>query len=243
MRVLGIVQYKGTNYQGWQKQVNSPTIQGEIEEKLSKILNSEINIYASGRTDAGVHALGQVFHFDLNKDFDLQKLLNSMNKLLPDDIKILSFNDVNDDFHARFSAKSKTYLYKIVLSNKEPFEKDLKYVFAFPFDFSLFEKTVNLFKGKHDFKDFTSKEEDADNYIREIFDVNVGQNSNEVFVSFKGNGFMRYQVRNMVGCALAVASNQCSFESIENHLRDKKERDIVNYKAPSEGLFLVEVDY
>lgn len=243
MRILGVVQYKGSNYQGWQKQVNFSTIQNEIETRLSTIFNKEINIFGSGRTDAGVHALGQTFHFDVEKDFDLEKLKYSINRMLPNDIKILSFTLVDDDFHARFSAKSKTYLYKIWLDQKEPFEKDLKYVYSFPFDYDLFVKSIKAFQGKHDFKDLTAKEEDEDNFIREIYDVKVEKHEKEIHIEFTGNGFMRYQIRNMVGVALAVASNHEDFDYIVKHLDSKKERDIVNYKAPSEGLYLVKVNY
>lgn len=243
MRVLGFVSYKGSNYQGWQKQNDVPTIQGEIESKLSQIFNTEINIFASGRTDAGVHAIKQSFHFDVDKEFDIEKVTYSLNRMLPDDIKILTLKVVDDDFHARFSAKSKTYIYKIWLDVKEPFEKDLKYVYPFKIDAELFKETIELFKGKHDFKDFTSKEEDEDNFIREVFDASVKQNLKEITVSFTGNGFMRYQIRDMIGSALAVASNQISKDYVKIHLDSNAPRDIVNYKAPPEGLYLLEVNY
>ena len=105
MRLLCQVSYKGTNYQGWQKQIDTPTVQGTIEKVLSQILNSEINIYASGRTDAGVHAQKQYFHFDINKDVDINRLKYSANCLLPKDIYINSIKPVSDYFHARYSAK------------------------------------------------------------------------------------------------------------------------------------------
>ena len=243
MRVLGFVTYKGSKYQGWQKQNNVPTIQEELENKLSQIFNSEITIFASGRTDAGVHAIKQSFHFDVDKNLDLDKVTYSLNRMLPDDIKIISLEIVDDDFHARFSAKRKTYIYKIYLDKKEPFEKDQKYVFPFKLDIDLFKETIALFVGKHDFKNFTSKEEDEDNFVREIYDASVIQDGKEVIVKFTGNGFMRYQIRDMVGASLAVASNQIDKDYVKTHLDSDKPRDIVNYKAPPEGLYLLEVDY
>ena len=243
MRVLGFVSYKGSNYQGWQKQNNVPTIQEELEKQLSQIFNQEINIFASGRTDAGVHAFKQAFHFDVDKNVDLEKITYSLNRMLPNDIKIITLQKVDDDFHARFSVKRKTYIYKIYLDKKEPFEKDQKYVFPFSLDIDLFGETIHLFEGKHDFKDFTSKEEDEDNFVREIYSVSLSQNDKDLTVKFVGNGFMRYQIRNMVGSALAVASKQIDKDYVKNHLDSDKPRDIVNFKAPPEGLYLFDVDY
>ena len=243
MRVLGVVSYKGTRFQGWQKQPTVVTVQGEIEKALSQVLNSEVTIFGSGRTDAGVHANGQTFTFDMSKDLDLDKLCFSINRMIDKDIKILSFNKVDDDFHARFSAKSKTYLYKIRLGVKDPFENEYQYIYPFEFDFDLFSKALKQFEGKHCFKDFTSKEEDEDGYVREIYQIVSKKQDNDITVEFKGNGFMRYQIRNMVGAALAVASKNEDLSFISNHLKEDKIREICQYKAPPQGLYLVKVEY
>lgn len=243
MRVLGVVTYKGTKFQGWQKQPSVITIQGEIENKLSQILNAEITIFGSGRTDAGVHAYRQTFTFDVEKEVDLNKVCYSLNRMLDDDIKILALEKVADDFHARFSAKSKTYMYKIYLAMKEPFENELKYVYPFEFDFELFKAACKAYEGKHCFQDFTSKEEDEDGYVREVISVVATRQGNDVLVQFTGTGFMRYQIRNMVGVALAIASKNEDLSFIEKHLQEGKAREIVTYKAPPQGLYLVQVDY
>ena len=243
MRVLGIVSYKGTRFQGWQKQPTVITVQGEIEKALSQVLNSEVTIFGSGRTDAGVHALAQTFTFDMSKDIDLDKLCFSINRMIDKDIKILSFKQVDDDFHARFSAKSKTYLYKIRLGVKDPFENEYQYIYPFEFDFDLFSKALKQFEGKHCFKDFTSKEEDEDGYVREIYQIVSKKQGNDITVEFTGNGFMRYQIRNMVGAALAVASKNEDLIFIPNHLKEEKIREICQYKAPPQGLYLVKVEY
>ena len=243
MRVLGVVSYKGTRFQGWQKQPTFTTVQGEIEKALSQVLNSEVTIFGSGRTDAGVHALGQTFTFDMSKDVDLDKLCFSINRMIDKDIKILSFKQVDDDFHARFSAKSKTYLYKIRLGVKDPFENEYQYIYPFEFDFDLFSKALKQFEGKHCFKDFTSKEEDEDGYVREIYKIVSKKQDNNITVEFTGNGFMRYQIRNMVGAALAVASKKEDPDYIKAHLLEGKERQFVPYKAPGQGLYLVDVNY
>ena len=243
MRVLGVVSYKGTRFQGWQKQPTVITVQGEIEKALSQVLNSEVTIFGSGRTDAGVHALAQTFTFDMSKDIDLDKLCFSINRMIDKDIKILSFKQVDDDFHARFSAKSKTYLYKIRLGVKDPFENEYQYIYPFEFDFDLFSKALKQFEGKHCFKDFTSKEEDEDGYVREIYQIVSKKHDNDITVEFTGNGFMRYQIRNMVGAALAVASKNEDLNFIPNHLKEEKNREICQYKAPPQGLYLVKVEY
>ena len=243
MRVLGVVSYKGTRFQGWQKQPTVITVQGEIEKALSQVLNSEVTIFGSGRTDAGVHALAQTFTFDMSKDIDLDKLCFSINRMIDKDIKILSFKQVDDDFHARFSAKSKTYLYKIRLGVKDPFENEYQYIYPFDFDFDLFSKALKQFEGKHCFKDFTSKEEDEDGYVREIYKIVSKKQDNDITVEFTGNGFMRYQIRNMVGAALAVASKNEDLNFIPNHLKKEKIREICQYKAPPQGLYLVKVEY
>lgn len=246
MRVLGITSYKGTAYQGWQKQKGAPTIQGEIERVLSQILNTEINIQGSGRTDAGVHAQKQYFHFDVEKDdVDLNRLRYSANCLLPKDIFINELNRVDDDFHARFSAKGKTYTYLMRFDERNVFNFDFETNVPYEIDVNLLMKSLKMFEGTHDFKDFTSKEEDDDGFVRTITSVELTyiEQVKQFLVTFKGNGFMRYQIRNMVGVSLAVASGKEDIEYISYHLSNKEIREIVPYKAPSEGLYLVDVNY
>ncbi|MBO4666596.1 MAG: tRNA pseudouridine(38-40) synthase TruA, partial [Bacilli bacterium] len=129
MKILAVVSYKGTNYAGWQKQPNALSIQEVIEDKLSQIFNRPISIYGAGRTDAGVHALGQRFHFDINEtDVDLDRLIYSLNSMLPVDIKIDDMEEVDTDFHARYNAKEKIYSYSFVLEDKDVFLNEIMYV-------------------------------------------------------------------------------------------------------------------
>ena len=243
MRILGVCSYKGTNYYGWQKQVGFVSVQSTIEEVLSKVYDSPISITGSGRTDAGVHALKQYFHFDSEKEKDLKQLAYSLNKMLPDDIKILSFERVDDEFHARYNAKKKIYEYRIVLKNKDPFQDELAFVYPMELDFDLFKDALNKFVGKHNYQDFTSKEEDEGGFIREIYGINVDKNDNDIKVRFVGNGFMRYQIRNMIGAAINVANKKEDLSFIDYHLKEDKTRDIISYKAPANGLYLVDVLY
>ena len=243
MRVLGVCSYKGTNYYGWQKQVGFVSVQSTIEEVLSKFYDSPITITGSGRTDAGVHALRQYFHFDTEKEKDLKQLAYALNKMLPEDIKIISFEKVEDDFHARYNAKRKIYEYRIVLKNKDPFQDQLAYVYPMDFDFVLFKSALDKFVGKHNYQDFTSKEEDEGGFVREIYEIKVNKKDNNISVVFEGNGFMRYQIRNMVGAALNIANKKESLDFIDYHLKEDKNREIISYKAPANGLYLVDVLY
>ena len=244
MKVLGICSYKGTNYYGWQKQVGFISVQEKIEECLSKVYDSPINIQGSGRTDAGVHALKQYFHYVSDKEKDLKQLAYSLNKMLPDDIKIISFTKVDDDFHARYNAKRKVYEYRILLTNKDPLSFDLAYIYPMDLNIDLFKEALNKFVGTHNYQDFTSKEEDEDGFIRTIYSIEVTKEESLLKVKFVGNGFMRYQIRNMIGSAINVANGKETIEFIDYHLDEKKtSREIISYKAPACGLYLVDVIY
>ena len=244
MKILGICSYKGTNYYGWQKQVGFISVQEKIEKVISQVYDTPITIYGSGRTDAGVHALKQYFHYVSNKEKDLNQLAYALNKMLPEDIKILSLKEVNDDFHSRYSVKQKIYEYRILLTNKDPFNDDLAYVYPLSLDVALLEKALKKFEGTHNYQDFTSKEEDEDNFIRTIYSVNIFKEDNLLKIRFTGNGFMRYQIRDMIGTAIAVAAGKESLDFIDKHLLDNKvKREIISYKSPACGLYLVDVIY
>ena len=242
MKILAIVEYLGTSYHGWQKQPNAKSIQEEIEKVLSQILNEETPIYGSGRTDAGVHAKGQTFHFELHKEVDLDRLLYSSNMLLPDDIHIISFKEVSDDFHARYSAKKKHYRYLINTGDKNPFLFNRTLFYPYPFDIIKFIECLDMFEGTHNYQDFTSKEEDEDGFIRTIDSIDVKQEADDISIDLIGNGFMRYMIRDIIGTSLAIASGKEDISFITKHL-DSKSREIVSYKAGSEGLYLIDVIY
>lgn len=241
MKVLAKVSYKGTNYQGWQKQTNAPSIQEEIEKVLSKILNTETTIQGSGRTDAGVHARGQTFHFEVKKDIDLDKLRYSVNCLLSKDIHIISMEKVNDDFHARYDVKEKHYSYTIYFGENNPFDNEFVYTYLKALDKKALVDAFVPFNGEHNFQDFTSKEEDEDGFVRRV-NITTSSEANKIVIHFVGDGFMRYMIRFMVGAAIAVAEGKENIEYIKYHLSDKN-REIIAFKAPSEGLVLEDVVY
>lgn len=243
MKLLAKVSYNGKNYQGWQKQVDARTVQEEIEKCLSKILNMETKIVGSGRTDAGVHALGQTFHFEVNKEIDIAKLRYALNCLLNDDIHIISIKEVDASFHARFDAKQKHYVYALKKGENDPFDNMFTYNYLGDLDFALIKLASKQFLGKHNFQNFTSKEEDENGFIREIFDITIEEvNKDKILIHFYGNGFMRYMIRFMVGVLIAIGEHRIPISFIDENLNTAV-RKTVTYKAPSEGLLLQEVIY
>lgn len=243
MRILAKVEYIGKNYCGWQKQNEQLSIEETIENVISKILNAPTKIYGSGRTDSKVNACGQYFHFDILKNnVDIDRLKYSINCLLPNDISILSLKCVDDNFHARYSAKRKIYMYQIYLGEPSVFLKDYVEIVYQSFDLDLFKKSLNLFVGQHNFKNFTSKEEDEDNFVRTIYKIDVIKDKNLIKVIINGDGFMRYMIRYIIGTSINVAIGKIDINFI-NDLLNKDVRNITSYKANSCGLFLMDVLY
>ena len=233
--------YDGTNFYGYAKQPGKYTIQGEIEGVLQTIFQKTINISASGRTDKGVHALNQVAHFDLDKEIDVERILMSLNKMLPDDIHIKLLEKVDEAFHSRFSAKAKIYEYLLNTKEYNPLRRNYEY-FVTNIDINKMKEASRLFIGEHSFMNFSSKEEDEDNFIRTIDYINFDEHDGILSIEFKGNGFMKYQIRKIVGVLIEIGKNKIDEKYIKEML-DKKERDIVTYTAPSQGLYLKGVIY
>ncbi|OQA79329.1 MAG: tRNA pseudouridine synthase A [Tenericutes bacterium ADurb.Bin239] len=241
MRYMAVVQYVGTNYFGWQRQPFEISVQQVIEDKLSTIFNTDIKIHASGRTDAKVHAYGQVFHFDA-PPFPVRKLQYALNKMLPADIEILKVNKVKDDFHARYSAKSKTYEYLICLEAKDPFLSGRVLFYPLPLDEKKLKKDAKLFVGTHNFQNFTSKKEDDANFVRTISLVKIQRHQQLLKIVFVGDGFMRGQIRMMIGALLAQNTGKEKPNFISENL-NTTERKIINHKVIGDGLYLRKVTY
>ena len=245
MRYLAVVSYRGTKYCGWQKQTVSklPSIEETIEGVISKILNKPTKIYGSGRTDAGVHALGQTFHFDIEKEIEVSRFTHSLNELLPKDIRILELKLVSDDFHARFNAIGKTYIYKIrnaKISNA--FNSDLEYTLGQKLDIKKMVEASKVFTGTHNFQNFTSKDEDEQKFSRNIGDISIFEKENDIEISLTGNGFMRYMVRMIVGNLIQVGLGKLTKNDLQNALENPV-RKPSSFKAPAHGLYLKEVIY
>lgn len=242
MRYLCVVEYDGTNYAGWQIQPNAISVEEVIEERLSKILNTPTKIYGSGRTDAKVHAYGQTFHFDAKEIPDLGRFKYSLNKVLPEDIHIKSIEQVSEDFNARISAVSKTYLYVLNTGEYDPFNRNYVTQYYKELDVDAIKEASKLFIGKHNFQNFTSKDEDEDNFVRDIYSIEIKEEDKIVSFVFEGNGFMRYMIRFIVGTLLQVGLGKLSKDEVKAMI-DSKERNITSYKAEPQGLYLLRVNY
>ncbi len=242
MKYLCFLAYDGTNYAGWQIQSNARTIQEEVEKVLSKVLNTPIKIYGSGRTDAGVHAYNQTFDFTTKVILDLDKFRYSLNCLLPSDIHINKIMPVSDDFSARYSAKGKTYLYRLNASELDVFSRFYISQFHQKLDVNKIKEASKEFVGTHCYQNFTSKEEDKDNFVRTITNFEVSEENKILSFKITGDGFMRYMIRMIVGTLIQVGLNKLDINDIKQ-LLNCKERKPVPFKADANGLALVEVYY
>lgn len=238
--------YDGSKYKGYQKQPRCKTIQGELEKVLKQINDDkEVSVSASGRTDAGVHALNQKAHFELEVKITCEKLRQALNSLLPKDIYVKNVENVSEDFHARFNVKAKEYIYKINMGEYNPIEKDYVYQYNKKLDLVEIERALKYFEGEHDFKSFSKADDQRDDYVRTIVQTNVirdTKNVNYVVISFLGTGFLRYQVRNMVGLLIEIGEGKRKSEDVLDIIR-AQDRRRAGITAPPEGLYLKDVFY
>jgi len=238
--------YDGTAYSGWQIQINAVSIQSLLEGALSTLLRTPTSVIASGRTDAGVHAKGQVAHFSSETAPDLKKLLHSLNGILPNDIRILSVEKAAPDFHARYSAVSKEYHYHLHLEQTtDPFKRLYSYHDYSPLDLEKMRLAANSFIGTHDFTSFAneaSKGSAAKDPVRTITRLEICEEPGGVRLEFEGDGFLYKMVRNITGMLLEIARGKIAVESIPAFFA-AKDRSVAPPAAPSRGLFLVKVNY
>lgn len=246
MRYLMTFSYDGSRFKGYQKQLKERTIQGEIEKALKTINGRKsVNIYSSGRTDAGVHAYNQKAHFDLNMNITVDKLKSAINSLTADDIFVKELQVVSDDFHARFDVKAKEYIYVINMGEYDPIRKDYIYQCNRKLDVVEMQRALKYLEGTHDFKSFTKTCNEKNDYVRTIVQTNLFRdikNVNEITISFLGTGFLRYQVRNMVGTLLEIGEGKRKSEDIIDILNAKDRRRAGKTASPV-GLYLKDVLY
>lgn len=243
MRFLIKFSYDGTAYSGFQSQPNLDTIQDRLESALQIINNGKkTNIVATGRTDKGVHALCQYAHADIDVDITEYKLKRAMNSNLPDDIHVIETYIVSDDFHARYNVKSKEYKYYINLGEYNPLERNYVFQYNYILNVEKIKDAIKVFLGTHDFRAFVTENKEKENCVRTIDYVNVEQEDDKLIITFRGDGFLRYQVRNMVGILIRVGENKISTEDVEKIL-ESKDRTTTGKTAPPEGLYLTNVSY
>lgn len=243
IRYLIDFSYAGENFNGYQKQPGKRTVQEEVEKVLTNINGGKkVVIHSSGRTDALVNALHQVAHFDFDKDITAYKLKGALNSYLPVDIHINKLEEVALDFHARYMVKSKTYLYKINTLEYNPLLRTHVYQYGKPLNIKKMRKAVKYFLGTHDFTSFASAEDKKEDKIRTIYKANVKEKDGIISITFKGKGFLKYQVRNMVGALIKVGEEKLSYKDIPKML-EQKDRRKASICAPACGLTLVKVEY
>ncbi len=242
-RILIKIAYDGSNYFGWQKQAGKPTIQGEIEKALEILLAHPCEVFGSGRTDAGVHALGQTAHFDMDINIPVSKLADVINNLLPDDISIIEAKEVPADFHARFSIKKKCYEYKVYVGKKkDPFLAKYSSWVKDELDFVKMEEAKKLLIGKHNFKGFCSSATAVKDFEREIYSIEIEKKKNYIYFTFVGKGFLYNMVRILVGTLIDIGRDKLDISNISKALKTG-DRQLAGVTMPPNGLYLKWTEY
>lgn len=240
MRYLMTFSYDGTNFYGYQKQPKLRTIEGELENALTFINGGkEVIVHSSGRTDRKVHAINQKAHFDLDKEISLYKLKSAINTYTGKDIYVKDIEVVDDNFHARYMVKKKKYIYKINVGEYNPIDRNYVFQYNKPLDINVMNNQIKYLIGTHDFSSFANMEDKKASYVRTIYDAYIESNKDIITITFIGNGFLKYQVRNMVGCLIETSTKNRNIKEI----LDKKNRCSYGKIAPPEGLYLYDVEY
>ena len=241
MRYFFEITYNGSNYHGWQSQVNAVGIQGIVEEVLSKLFRDKITIVGSGRTDRGVHCVQQYFHADISKSFDVNNLLIRMNSFLPRDIAIRSVRRVKADASARYNASARTYQYHITRI-KDPFRVGSAYYFRKSLDMPTLKLATSLLLGVQDFQCFSKVKTDVDHFICKVTKAHWNQNGELLVFTITANRFLRGMVRAVVGTLLDVGAGKINTGDFR-HILKSKDRRKAGMNVPAEGLFLTQVKY
>ena len=239
-----ILEYDGTAYHGWQRQANGLSIQQVLEEKIAVMTGETVKVIGSGRTDAGVHALGQVAHFKTAATIPDVHFLKGINSLLPRDIAVKALREVHPSFHARYDAKSKVYLYQIVNGPIRPvLLRQYAWFVPGPLDLEKMRETAICFMGTHDFSSFCSTHSDAPNYIRTIMDIRIEAGFDGLIrITMEADGFLRHMVRGIVGTLVEVGRGNRCLSDVQGTM-NAKDRRYGGMTAPPQGLFLKEVKY
>ena len=243
MRYLITFSYDGTDFNGYQKQDGLRTVQEEMEKALEYINGGRKTIItSSGRTDKGVHALCQKAHVDIDVKITPYKLMRAMNSNLPSDIHIIKAEVVDNEFHARYMVKEKEYQYKLNMGEYNPRMRNYIYQYGKRLNVEKIEEAIKYFLGTHSFKSFTPNKDKRENYIRTINYVNIDEKDNILTFTFRGNGFIKYQIRNMVGYLIKVGEGKKKGEDIPKILLSEN-RSMASITAHPEGLYLTNVTY
>ncbi len=238
------IEYDGTAYHGWQIQPGLKTIQGVMKERIAQITQEKVNLIGAGRTDAGVHALGQVANFKTESAIDVTSLQRGLNSLLAPDIVITGVEEMEERFHARFSARSKIYEYCIL---NQPYPSAIGRYYTWfihhGLDISSMKRCGEILIGSHDFSSFRASGDESSHSIREVFRLEIERrNGNLIVVAIEANAFLREMVRSIVGTLVDVGRGKTSFEEFKEIFQAQDRRQ-AGMTAPARGLFLIEVKY
>ena len=244
MNVKLTIQYDGTRYDGWQRQGNTDnTLQGRLEGVLSRMVGKPVEIQGAGRTDAGVHARGQVASVHLPEGYTPQEVQNYLNRYLPEDVAVVDVVEVGERFHARLSATGKEYRYHIRMGSvPDVFARKYQYRVEEPLDLAAMERAAGYLTGKHDFRSFCGNRRFKKSTVREVFHIGVEVCGSDLTLIYRGDGFLYNMVRILTGTLLEVGLGQRTPESMVDVL-EAKERTAAGKTAPAQGLVLQEVYY
>ena len=234
-----LVEYDGTDFHGWQYQPDEKTIQGELQRALKSITGEDLIITGAGRTDRGVHAYGQVANFHTSSTMGMEDLLRALNATIDKAIVIKRTDEVPDDFHSRFSARSKIYSYRIIFE-PSPFELRYCWFVKYKVDLSLLERVFALIMGEHDFANFSAQEENDKNALCTIKSIRLTNNNGKVIITIEADRFLRKMIRGIVGFAVDVGRGRFAVNDTAGIFQGQT-TDL--YFAPPQGLFLMEVKY
>jgi tRNA pseudouridine38-40 synthase len=243
MRIKIVVQYDGSNYSGWQLQSGQDSIQGRLEAVLARVFSEPIRVHGSGRTDAGVHALGQVAAFDIPRDFDPDELNRAMNAMLPRDIVVLAAAAADANFDPRRDARSRVYEYRINTERwPSPFEYRYCWSVRDPLDVDRMHEAARQFVGEHDFASFRTLGSDEKSTIRRVLMSEWTRDANRMAYRVEATSFMRHMVRTMVATMIEIGRGRYAPEFVRE-LLDARDRALAPASAPPSGLFLIRVRY
>ena len=244
-----LIQYDGTDFHGWQIQNELRTVQGELTRVLSLLDTRDVHVHGSGRTDAGVHAEGQVANVQLVREIAPEKLRNAINGNLAADVRVLSVDIVPDDFHARYSAKSKTYRYRLVHDQvRSPFWVRYAHQESRPLDLERMRTVARMFIGEHDWTAFSAADSDSESRVRNVSQLEISSRYDQrghcdlVEFTTSANGFLRYMVRSIVGTLLGVGRGEIDEGTVQRAI-EEGERSLAGATAPPHGLTLINVEY
>lgn len=245
-RYKATISYDGSGFSGFQRQPHARSVQEEIEKTLLKLYKGQvIKIHGAGRTDAGVHAYGQVIHFDLPLERDIEKIRFALDTQTPDDIDFIKIEKVADDYHCRYLKHKKTYEFLVDIGRpKNPMMRNYATHYPYPLDISLMDEAIKDLVGTHDFTGFTASGTSIENKVRTISEAKLTYDAKRNFLifSFTGNGFLYKQVRNMVGTLLKIGNQRMPVSQVQRILEEKN-RQLAGPTAAGNGLYLKEIIY